>query len=175
MTGNGEQGLTRRWVAASTHAHKECAAIANLERQGFRAYCPMVRRRIRHARRLQEVMRPLFPGYVFIRLDPEHERWRPILSTVGVRQLVRFGDRLGILPERFVEGLLAREVEGIVPMPRPRDGYDAGEKVRLREGPFDGVIATVLTCDDRERLLVLMDILKRSVRIKVSLDSVVPA
>ena len=33
------------WVVANTHPHKEPAAINNLLRQGFEAYCPMVRKR----------------------------------------------------------------------------------------------------------------------------------
>lgn len=163
------------WVAASTHQHKETVAIANLERQGFRAYCPMVRRKVRHARRLQEVLRPLFPGYVFVRIEPEHDQWRPILSTIGVRTLVHFGDRLGVVPESFVEGLRAREEDGAVPMPRYRESYASGEKLRFRDGPFEGLIATVLECEENDRLLVLIDLLRQSVRARVPIDNVVPA
>ena len=109
----GDEG-GQSWVAASTHPHKEPTAISNLLRQGFEAYCPMVRRRWRHARKVQEVLRPLFPGYVFVAVDPSQHRWRPILSTVGVRTLVRFGDSLGLLPHGFVESLRSYEVEGAV-------------------------------------------------------------
>ena len=163
------------WVAASTHVHKESVAITNLERQGFDAYCPMIRRRVRHARRLRDVMRPLFPGYVFVRLDLDRDQWRPIMSTIGVRQLIRFGDRLGALPATFVESLLAREQDGAITLPKAKDAYVPGEKVRLREGPFEGLIATVLAGSDRERLFVLMDMLKRGVRVRVAIEDVVPA
>lgn len=163
------------WVVASTHPHKEQVALDNLQRQGFRAYCPRVRRRIRHARRLQQVLRPLFPGYVFIRLDPETEQWRSIDSTLGIRNLVRFGDRPGTIPSEFVAGLQVTEKEGAVAVPRARDCYDVGEKVRMREGPFEGLIATVLAVAESERITVLMDMLCRSVRVRVSLDEVVPA
>ena len=163
------------WIAASTHQFKEAIAIANLERQGFHAYCPMIRRNVRHARRLREVLRPLFPGYVFIRIAPQHQQWRPILSTIGIRALVRFGDQLGIMPRGFVEGLHAREEEGVVPMPRFREQYATGERLRFREGPFEGLIATVLKCEENDRLLVLLDLLKQSVRVRVPIENVVPA
>ena len=58
------------------------------------------------------VLRPLFPGYVFVAVDPAQHRWRPILSTIGIRTLVRFGDRLGVLPPRFVESLRSYETDG---------------------------------------------------------------
>ena len=163
------------WVAASTHQFKEPVAVANLERQDFHAYCPMIRRRVRHARRVKEVLRPLFPGYVFIRLDPWRDQWRPILSTVGVRALIRFGDRFGFVSQEFVETLRAREEHGAVPLPRARDSYVQGEHVRLREGPFAGVVATVLHCDEGDRLTLLMDMLRRSVSVQSTVDEVVPA
>ena len=175
MTEHSDILQTGAWVAASTHQFKERLAIANLEAQGFQAYCPMIRKQVRHARRLREVLRPLFPGYVFIRLDPARTQWRPILSTIGVRNLIRFGDRFGVLPRNFVEDLRIHEENGAIPVPRARDHYAAGERVRLREGPFDGVIATVLSGEDNDRLLVLMDLLKRGVRVRVSIDDVVPA
>src|SRR5229473_3357940 len=96
---------TNSWIVASTHPHKEQMALDNLSRQGFRVYCPKIRKRIRHARRLHQVIRPLFPGYIFIRLDPQKEQWRSIDSTFGVRNLVRFGDRPGTVPGEFVARL----------------------------------------------------------------------
>ncbi|MGE0611945.1 MAG: transcriptional activator RfaH [Hyphomicrobiales bacterium] len=163
------------WVAASTHQFKEAVAIANLERQGFHAYCPMIRRKVRHARQLREVLRPLFPGYVFIQVAAERTQWRPILSTTGIRSLVRFGERLGFLPSSFIEGLVAREEDGAVPMPRFREAYAVGEKLRFREGPFEGLIATVLKSEESDRLLVLLDLLRQSVKVRVPIENVVPA
>jgi len=174
MTEHREDLQSGVWIAATTHHFKEMLAVENLCAQGFQTYCPMIRKNVRHARRLREVLRPLFPGYVFIRFDPLTTQWRPILSTIGVRTLIRFGDRIGVLPKNFVEDLRIREEQGAIPMPRARDHYAAGERVRMREGPFDGVIATVLAADDKDRLLVLMDLLKRGVRVKVSIDDVVP-
>lgn len=165
----------RIWVAASTHQGKEPVALANLKNQGFPAYCPMIRKRTRHARRQREVLRPLFPGYLFIRLDPLRDQWRPILSTIGIRTLIRFGDRFGIVPQGFVESLQAREEDNAVPLPRPRDNYAPGEQVRLREGPLEGIVASVLHCDEGARLTLLMDLLCREVTVKASIDGVVPA
>jgi len=163
------------WVVAGTHPHKEPTAIANLVRQGFEAYCPMVRKRWRHARRVREVLRPLFPGYVFIAVDPAQHRWRPILSTIGIRTLVRFGDRLGVLPPRFVESLRSYESDGAVSICYPPSSYAAGDKVRLCDGPFEGVIATVVAVEEHARLQILMHLLNRGVRVRVQAKSVAPA
>jgi transcriptional antiterminator RfaH len=168
----GDEG-GQSWVAASTHPHKESTAISNLLRQGFEAYCPLVRRRWRHARKVQEVLRPLFPGYIFVAVDPGRQRWRPILSTVGIRTLVRFGDSLGLLPARFVERLRSHEVEGAVSLCCPSSSYAPGDRVRLCEGPFEGLIATVLNVEEPARLQILMRLLNRGVRVRVASNSVV--
>lgn len=162
------------WLVASTHPRKEQLALDHLARQGFHAYCPRIRKRIRHARRLQDVLRPLFPGYVFIQFDPKWGRWRSITSTFGIRNLIRFGELPGTVPDQFVAGLCATEEGGAVSLPRARDSYQPGEKVRLRDGPFDGLIGTVLMADDSDRIVVLMEFLRQSVRVRLALNEVVP-
>ncbi len=153
------------WLVAQTHTHKEAVAILNLKRQGYRTYCPMIQRARRHARRIEQVLRPLFPGYVFVGLNSLDAQWQPIRSTIGVRRLVQFGDQLGLLDPDFIRALRAREKDGAIALPERR--FSAGDKVRLIGGPFDGLVGTILSVDARNRLNVLMDILRQNVRVRV--------
>ncbi len=153
------------WIVASTHPHKEPLAVDNLIRQGYTVYCPMIRKTRRHARRLEQVLRPLFPGYVFVGLDLAREPWRPIRSTYGVRTVVHFGDKLGRLDPAFIEALRAREKEGAVAL--PDQNFSPGDPVRLIGGPFDGLVGEILSVDARGRLMVLMSLLQQSVRVRV--------
>ncbi len=164
---DGEGGATRAraWIVAATHPHKEGLAFANLARQGYEPYCPMIRRTRRHARKIEEVRRPLFPGYVFVGLDPDRDPWRPIRSTLGVRSVVHFGDRLGHVDADFVAALRAREQDGVIALPERR--FSPGEQVRLVGGPMDGLVGTILSIDARGRLRVLMDMVRQSVRVRV--------
>jgi transcriptional antiterminator RfaH len=157
--------MDRTWVVVNTHPAKEMLAIENLRRQKFETYCPLMRKRIRHARREHEALRPLFPSYVFAKLDPKMNRWRSIASTFGVKQLIAFGDRPGLLHSDFIESLKAREVEGVIV--RPREPYQVGEKVLLTGGAFEGISATIIQLNENDRVVVLMEILSRSVKIKV--------
>ena len=170
--------LTQRfWAVVNTHPHREHVACENLVRQEFEVYCPLVRKLRRHARQTTSVLRPLFPGYVFLRVEPNRTRWRPILSTIGVRTVVRFGDRLGSLDDTFIDGIRAREEDGVIirpPVVRPTRPYTIGQKVRLNGGPFDGVVATILSLEDNERLVILMELLRRGIQLKVTADQVMP-
>ena len=154
-----------RWVAVNTHAHREHIAVEHLGRQQFETYCPLIERQVRHARRTRDVLRSLFPGYVFVRIDQDLQRWRPILSTYGVRSLVRCGERLSFVEDGFVAGLKAREVGGSII--KPAEPYRPGQAVRIRTGPFDGLVAKIIAMDEKDRLLVLMDLLNQSVKVKV--------
>ena len=159
------------WIVVNTQPQREQIALENLARQAFNTYCPMMRTRVRHARRTQEVLRPLFPGYLFVRADLQ--RWRPILSTYGVRTLVCCGDRPSFLDNGFVEGLQAREIDCAIV--RPASSYEPGQRVKMAGGAFDGLIVTILEMDEKDRLVVLMDLLNRPTKVRVDAHRVIPA
>jgi len=163
------------WVVVNTLVNKEAQAIGNLRRQGFRIYCPMFRKQRRHARRVEVVSRPLFPGYLFLDLDLERDRWRAIQSTLGVRSLITFGSKLGTLPKSFVESLRARERDGFVDLPETEAAYCAGEQVRIKAGGLENIVATVLSVDARDRLVVLLQFMDRTVRARLTSDQIIPA
>lgn len=160
------------WIVATTHVHSEAIAVANLQRQGFATYCPVIRKRRSHARKVDHVLRPLFPGYVFVRLDAIGRHWRPILSTTGVRSLVRFGDDPATLADGFLAGLRAREEDGAVV--RPAVPYAIGQDVQIEGGPFDGLVAKILSLDDKDRIVVLLEVMNRGVKAKVDSRQVSP-
>src|SRR5919108_2873180 len=148
---------TSVWVVVNTQPHRELLARENLVRQNFDVYCPMVGKRFSHARRSQDVLRPLFPGYLFVAVDPDLQRWRPILSTFGVRTLVRCGDHLSTLDDGFVDSLKAREIDGAIVS--PLSPYRPGQQVRMAGGAFDGLVASILELDEKDRLVLLLELL----------------
>src|SRR5215472_13998046 len=96
------------WYAVLTRPQAESAALANLLRQGYEAYLPRCRVRVSHARRRQIVLRPLFPRYLFAGIDRTSMRWRPILSTFGVTDVVRCGDEPAPVPIEVVSAIEER-------------------------------------------------------------------
>jgi transcriptional antiterminator RfaH len=161
---------SRKWAVVNTHPHKERFALENLSRQEFETYCPMLQIRVRHARKTSLVLRPMFPGYLFAAVDGEGQRWRPLMSTFGVRTVVRSGDCFSLLPQEFVDALRVREIDGAIV--RPTSPYRIGQTVKLVKGPFDGLIATIIAMDERDRLMVLMDFLNRPVKVQVETSQV---
>ncbi|PTM41731.1 transcription termination/antitermination NusG family protein [Bosea sp. 124] len=163
---------SRPWIVVNTQVQRERLAAEHIGNQGFETYCPLFKRQIRHARRIQEVMRPLFPGYVFVAVDPQRQQWRMLMSTIGVRAVLRDGERPSILDGRFIETLRAREVAGAIS--RPAEPYQVGEKVRITSGAFDGLVAEIVRLDDVKRLTVMLSLLSSQIRTSLSREAVAP-
>jgi transcriptional antiterminator RfaH len=157
------------WIVVNTQPNLETQAITNLTRQSFDVYCPNVLKRIRHARRTQEVRRPLFPGYVFVAYQIGNP-WRAILSTYGVRSLIRQGDHPSLLDDRFVANLKAREVDGVVR--KPETPFKLGQLVSLREGPLEGWVGQILEMRDNDRIILLLNLMNQATRVAVGPDMI---
>ena len=61
----------RCWYAVQTKPRKEAIAELHLRRQHFETYLPKVLLRKRRRAKWTKVVEPLFPRYLFIRVDPE--------------------------------------------------------------------------------------------------------
>lgn len=161
-----------KWLVINTQPHQESYACDHLSRQNFTIYCPMIAKRIKHARRVYDAPRPLFPGYIFVEHRLQHQAWRPILGTRGVKSLVRTGDQPNFLCGSFIEGLKARESDGVIrtfgiPL-------QVGQRVTVEGGPLDGFVGQIIELREKDRVLVLLDILSRPVRTSFPAESLNP-
>ena len=73
-----------RWYVVHTQPQAEEKACWHLATQGFECFLPRVVGIKRHARRVQPVLAPLFPRYLFACFDLDATRWRAINGTRGV-------------------------------------------------------------------------------------------
>ena len=164
-----------RWYVVQTHMHAEAKAAAHLVRQGYSIYLPRYLKRRRHARRVEIVAAPLFPRYMFVAIDRMTQRWRSILSTVGVTQLVRHGDEPAAVPPGVIDALRGREDErGLIKLDlHPR--FAPGAKIRVVEGVFSDCLGLFEGMADRDRVAILLDLLGRKVRVLLDGQSVAAA
>lgn len=164
-----------QWFVVHTRPNSETRADINLRRQGLETYLPRYQRQRRHARRIEIVSRPLFPRYVFVRLDVASAQWRSIQSTFGVAGLVQVGDRPTALSDEVVRGIRAREDStGFVALGLP-PGIKLGASVRLIDGLFADNEGVVDRISHERRVSVLLSLLGRQVRVSVPTDSVAVA
>ncbi len=157
----------KRWYVVHTHASAEALAKQHLTRQGFNVFLPRYRKLRRHARRVDRVLAPLFPRYLFVNMDLSNERWRAILSTVGVARLICHGDIPAPVPERVVEEIQTRMGDdGAVSM-FSGSGMVPGDEVRIVDGAFSDRTGIFKCLDDKQRVVVLLDLLGRELWVRL--------
>jgi transcription antitermination factor NusG len=150
-------GQSERWFAARTLSYRENCAQFNVNRLGFRTFFPRVRRTVRHARKIRNILAPLFPGYVFVILDLSRDRWRSINGTIGVASLLMGADKPMPVPRGVIEALIATRENSETE--RLDQGLEIGQKVRILSGPFAHALCRLEHLDDRGRVCVLLEIM----------------
>lgn len=155
---------TLSWYLVHTKPRQEDIALANLERQGYECYLPQMRiERIRR-RKAEVATEPMFPRYLFIRLDSSDQgkSWSPIRSTLGVSQLVHFGARAAKVDDTLVD--LLRERERALPTEAM---FQTSDSVVIADGPFAGIEAIYQTADAEGRAFILLEILAKPVSMHI--------
>lgn len=173
--GERNHGVHARWYVVQAQLHGERRAAFHLGQQGFRAFLPLHRKTVRHARQFMTVEAPFFPRYLFVLLDLGRDRWRSVNSTFGVASLIMEGDRPKPVPAGVVEDILATANSSGLVSSLPR--LLVGDSVRVVSGPLVGLVGKLSALDDNQRVKVLLDILGKEtlVAIDASRVSLVPA
>jgi transcriptional antiterminator RfaH len=156
------------WYLVHTKGRQEDTAIANLQRQSFRCYMPMLY--VEKVRRGKPavVAEPMFPSYVFVQLDTSDnikgQSWSPIRSTLAVRDLVKFGGHPAKVDAYLITALHEREQ---LQQSNPQALFAAGDKVVITDGPFSGIEAIYQTADAERRSMIMLSMLNKPVAMRI--------
>ena len=137
-----ERPLMQRWYVVNTRPKKESQVERLFSEGGFTVYCP------KYVREKRIV--PFFPGYAFLRFEYP-EQFQMVKYTRGVKRVV--GNDAGPIPipEETVEGIRARERDGLVDLREVRPGAGRRRRDRGRRGPAQGSERRLPQRDRRQR------------------------
>ncbi len=167
------------WHVVMTNIKCEFRAKMGLQARGFAVYLPVEKRIVRHARRKEKRVFPLFRRYLFVAFDIERDEWyEPIRSTDGVADLLcypripatRNADAQWIplqVPPAQIETLRRKEAAGDFDYTNPRSAFTPGEKVRVAHGALAGLDAIVHATPPNKRVELLLDLLGRKTVVKL--------
>lgn len=155
-----------RWYLVQTKPRQESRALEHLHRQAFECFCPVVPASAGgHPARRVRACEPLFPGYLFIRLDCVQDNWYPIRSTRGVSRIVSFGGQPVPVQDRLLAELRLRLAHE---MPQRPLGIAPGDRVRLTHDTLNAIEAIFLCPDGERRSVILLELMQRKHCISVS-------
>ena len=117
--------------------------------------------------------RKFFPGYVLVEMELDDQTWHLVKETPRVLGFIGGkADKPSPITEREANAILQRVEEG-VDKPRPKTLFEAGEMVRVIDGPFNDFNGVVEEVDyDKSRLKVAVLIFGRSTPVELDFTQV---
>lgn len=159
-----------RWFALRVKSRHEKTVALAARSKGYEEFLPLYRWRQTWSDRSKWVEMPLFPGYVFCRLDPA--RRLPLLTIPGVLNFVACGRT----PLPIDDGEIA-SVQAAVRsqlLTEPCSFVDVGQRVRVERGPLAGTEGILIEASDRHRVVVSLTVLRRSIAVNIERHWVEP-
>lgn len=163
----------RRWYVVKTLPRRELFAAQHLENQGFTTFLPKQVKTVRHARQVRTGLAAFFPGYLFVEMDIERERWRSINGTRGVSHLVTQAERPIPAPTGVVEDIRAACDHRGVLVEGP--WLKVGQEVRITHGPFVDHVAIIERFGNADGVRVLLEIMGAVVPIDAKREHLIAA
>jgi transcription antitermination factor NusG len=151
------------WFAIMARTGREKSSTLLLENLGYECLLPVSKYSRHWSDRIKEVEIPLFPGYLFCRMDP-HNRL-PVLMTPGVIQIVGVGKTPVPVEEEEIAAIQRVVKNGISTMPWPY--LQIGHVARIEEGPLRGMTGIIVRIKSGMKLVLSVSLLQRSVAVEI--------
>ena len=163
-----KQNLLKKWLVAQIKPHSHDLAIRNLERQGFETFLPKTKRTIKKENKFifKDVL--VFPGYIFVGVDPLDSGWTKINNTYGVLKLLVFNNKPSQIYNDVILALKNKYEENAYEI--INENLKKGDNIKFNSGPFVDLIARIEALDDKNRIWVLLEAVGQYRKVKMKLD-----
>jgi transcription antitermination factor NusG len=161
---------SRQWFALRVKSNFEKTVATVVHYKGFEEFLPLYRSCHRWSDRLKSVDLPLFPGYIFCRIDPNVRL--PILTIPGALHFIGIG-KVPVSIDDCEIAAIQKAVESGLPA-EPWEYLNVGQLVRLDHGPLAGLEGILIETRKQFRIVVSVSLLQRSVAVEIDRSWVTP-
>ncbi len=157
------------WYALYVKSNHEFVTCAELSKKRIETFLPTVRKLRQWKDRRKWVDFPIFPGYLFLHLNPSPEYFLDALKTRGAINL------LSAQPG-YPTPIAAEEIGSLRILVQSGTDFDVypnlkeGTRVRVRRGPLEGAEGILAKRDSQYTFLVNVELLGRSIGVKIYAD-----
>lgn len=141
---------------------------------GMECFLPLLQEQRTIRRKVRTVVVPLFPGYLFVRINLS-VHYRAVTYARGVRRIVEFGATPVEVDVTMIDAIKNRVAspEGYV-LERPKE-LRSGQHVQIKDGPFVGLEAVFMReMSGHQRAMVLLRTLALQARVVLEINQLVP-
>jgi transcription antitermination factor NusG len=157
------------WFALQTRARSEKKVAYLLRQKGYECLTPTYCQKRRWSDRVVEVDLPLFPMYVFCRLDSSV--LGKAISTPGVLRIVGFGGKPAEVAVEEIEALQLLARSNL--LREPWKYLPDGTRVLVETGPLTGVQGVICQGENNRQLIISITLLHRSVAVQLDENTAV--
>lgn len=160
-----------RWYPIYTRSRAEKKAYEELTRKAILAYLPLKKTVKQWSDRKKIIEEPLIKSYLFAYISAKE--YAEVLMTNGIARFIYFSNQIASIPDQQITDLkllLATDADLEV------IDYDIkpGEKVLIKAGPFKGIIAELVSIQNKQRIILRLQNLGYSININTSIVFVEP-
>ena len=155
---------TRRWYSVYSKPQREKFAQFHLQSKGVEVFLPQLV--MPQASVGSRRVVPLFPSYLFVRIDVSSGESAYVVWSPGVKYLVSFNGVPASIDDNVIDYLKDRaDSTGQI---QASSNLKPGQRVRVTGGPFEGLEAlSEKPPDGRGRVKLLMNLLNRQVQAEI--------
>lgn len=154
-----------RWFVCHTKPRCEKKFDDLVEREGFAHYLPLIRSVRRYGAQQKAFTKPLFPGYVFVRIEPA-KKTRIYQQDLLVRAMPVENEPVFLRQLEDVKAVCASGLEAAVhPLMKK------GRHVRVVGGPLHGLEGYVDDPANPQGIVVSVDVLQQGLLVRLPLAS----
>src|SRR6185369_3742526 len=162
--------VSNPWFALRVKPNYEKRVATALRGKGLEELLPLYRSKRRWSDRVKVLDLPLFPGYLFCRIDLAARL--PLLTTPGFLYIVGVGKTPQPVDEAEILAIQSVMRSGVPVTPWP--SLVVGQKVELQHGPLRGLVGVLTKISNQHRIYVSVTLLRRSISVEVAPDWVRP-
>lgn len=160
-----------RWYPVYTNSRAEKKAFQELQKRNIEVFLPLRKEWKQWSDRKKLVEEPLFKSYIFVRISTKEHA--TVLMTHGVSRFLYFSGKVAVMPDKQMEDLklllaTGEELELIEHAVAP------GEKVLINAGPFQGMIAELVSIKNKRSLILKLENLGYAIQVKTSMAYITP-
>jgi transcriptional antiterminator RfaH len=163
---NTINSITPRWYVIQTKPGNEHRVEINLCHQGIETLLPLFESKQYCQGRMVQKVKPLFPNYLFARLNIELHYYK-VKWTRGVSKILGTGDKPFPLSEKVIQTIKKRIGENN--LVRLEEEWKEGDNVQITSGPFKELIGVFQKkMSDRGRVRILLNLIGVNIPIQIS-------
>ena len=162
----------KSWIVAKLKPNHDKTAFTHLERQNFEFFQPTFKTLSRTRNSFKDIIKPVFPGYIFVAIELEEKKWHKLNYTRGISNIIVFGREIPVLHNELIQELKNRFA--ITSTSEVFNEFEVGMSAEITNGPFAQLNGKIDEIEANQRIWILLDILGNQTRVSLKNFNLTP-